>query len=345
MFSNRLSFSKLIILSWMATWGWSWACTQQREFPSSALLPRHFPKPIYSFEPDSEQIALGKQLFYEPMLSRDTSISCASCHQLIVAFADSAQKLSRGVSDQLGDRNTLALFNLIWQPVFFWDGGGKHIDFSPLRALTDTLEMDMALAEVLDRLQKNPRYQLAFKKAFATDSIQTIHFLKALRQFMSSLISAESKFDHFLQKKASLSPKEALGYRLFQRHCVDCHTGVLFSDFSFQNNGLDPPKRQALGRAEISQASQDQGKFRVPSLRNVALTAPYMHDGRFATLSEVLNHYSQGLKMAPNLAPQLRRHFPGFMLSEEKKAQIIAFLHTLTDSSFVKNKDFAKPFP
>ncbi|MEO1654213.1 MAG: cytochrome c peroxidase [Bacteroidota bacterium] len=245
---------------------------------------------------------MGKLLFFAPLLSQDSSVSCASCHHPAKAFSDAPNAVSIGVEGQLGRLNSPDLSNLLWRPHYFWDGGGRHLDFTPLRALGDSLEMNLGLPQLLPRLQSNPKYRKAFRKAFGKNHIQSADFLIALRQFLSTLISAQSPFDaYYLGDTSSLSPKAQRGRALFQKNCSSCHKGLLFSDFSFRNNGLDASENQGRGRSLITRRTEDVGKYRVPSLRNVALTPPYMHDGRFKDLREVLAHYSSNIRTSKNL--------------------------------------------
>ncbi|HCQ17523.1 MAG TPA: hypothetical protein DIU20_14740 [Cryomorphaceae bacterium] len=194
------------------------------------------------------------------------------------------------------------------------------------------------LAQVLQKLQQHPDYPALFEKAFGSDSITSKHFLYSLAQFMSMMVSANSKFDRFLQDKAILSPAEQRGYELFKINCAHCHTGALTSDFSYRNNGLDIYSEDA-GRARITLKEEDHGKFKVPSLRNVALSTPYMHDGRFESLQEVINHYSEGIQATTNLDPSLApMHF-----SEEEKADLVLFLTTLTDEEYTQHTELSDP--
>ncbi len=303
--------------------------------------PSYFPDPVYNFSGNprtSEGFYLGKKLFYDPVLSVNNTISCGSCHQQFVAFANADHKVSHGVFDLLGKRNSPALFNLMWQKEFFWDGGSKHIELQPIGPITNPVEMNETLEHVIEKLKKNEVYVNLFRKAFGTDTLSGQMVLKALAQFMGSFISSNSKYDDFLNDsvKSPLTTGEYNGLRLFKQKCSTCHPSPLFTDFSYRNNGLDD-NFQDSGRFVITKINNDIGKFKVPPLRNIELTAPYMHDGRFETLEQVLSHYSSGVKQANSLDPQLLN---GIYLTPSEKSDIIAFLKSLTDRKFTSDKRF-----
>lgn len=311
-------------------------------------IPSNFPKPVYDFKDNLVTQAgfeLGRNLFYDPVLSRDNSISCASCHQFFAAFAQLDHDLSHGVDNCEGSRNTPALFNLAWKQNFMWDGGVNHIELSPLNALTNPCEMANSLDTIVSRLTSATAYTSRFKNAFGTPEINSQRILRALAQFTGMMVSANSRYDHFIRGENGgiLSAQEKEGYVLFKKHCGTCHTEPLFTDGSFRNNGLDAVSADP-GRDTITNVEADKGKFKVPSLRNVALSAPYMHDGRFTSLQEVLIHYASGVKHHANLDPLLsQNNKPGITLDSQQQKDIIAFLKTLTDSTFINNKRFQQP--
>lgn len=305
--------------------------------------PDYFPAPLYNFEDNEiskEGFVLGRKLFYDPILSKDNTISCGSCHQQFVAFAHADHKVSHGVNNRLGPRNSPSLFNLIWQKEFFWDGGAKHIEMQPIGPITNPLEMDETIERVVSKLRERADYRELFKAAFNTDSITSQLMLKAIVQFMGSIISAGSKYDHFLKNPEAyaLTSDEKAGLDLFQQKCSTCHKPPLFTDNSYRNNGLDSIFSDS-GRYRITKINSDMGKFKVPSLRNVELTYPYMHDGRFETLEAVLNHYHSGIKTSGTLDPQLNT---GISLTTKEKVQIIAFLKTLTDRELLNDVRFSE---
>lgn len=303
--------------------------------------PDYFPKPIYNFEENprtKEGFLLGKKLFYDPLLSKDNTISCGSCHQQFVAFAHADHKVSHGIDNKLGVRNSPALFNLMWQKEFFWDGGSKHIELQPIGPITNPVEMDESIANVIYKLNQRADYRSLFKSAFQSDSITSQLMLKAIVQFMGSFISANAKYDKYIQDPVQhpFTSDEKAGLDIFQQKCVSCHTPPLFTDNSYRNNGLDNTFIDS-GRFRITNINNDMGKFKVPSLRNVELSYPYMHDGRFETLDQVLDHYEKGVKPSYTLDASL---INGIALSNTEKGQLIAFLKTLTDREFTKDERF-----
>ena len=315
--------------------------------PYAFQAPDHFLAPTYTFRnnPVSEEgFLLGKALFYDASLSRDGSISCNSCHQQALAFADNpAHPTSIGVDNQRGSRNAPALANLAFYPEFFWDGGVNHLDFVPINAIESPIEMDESLAEVVARLNANARYRDRFREAFGIETITAPYLLQALSQFMLLMVSDQSPYDDYLRGEGEgLTELELQGMALFEDHCGGCHAGPLQTDFSYRNNGLDSVMLD-LGRGRITEHPADEGKFRVPSLRNVALTAPYMHNARFATLEAVLQHYASGIRPSATLDPEFLSPEgapkPMALTAAEQQA-IVAFLHTLTDRDFTTNPLF-----
>lgn len=318
------------------------------EVPGTTV-PANFPVPVYGADknpPDRETFELGRTLFYDPRLSRDGTISCGSCHQQFAAFANAGHTLSHGVDGQHGTRNAPALQNLRWKPNFFWDGGPSNIETMPLAPITNPMEMDETLDNVLRKLNADADYQRRFAQVFGSGPIDSYQFLRALAQFSAALTSANSRYDRYARGESggTLSELELGGLAVLRQKCSSCHAGELFTDESFRNNGLDRSFAQDSGRAHITGRGIDVGRFKVPSLRNVALTAPYMHDGRFATLSEVLNHYDHGMVESGTLDAQLRRpsQGPGIALSALERQQLLAFLATLTDEEFLRNPQLSE---
>lgn len=310
--------------------------------------PANFPPTAYSFKDNPVTDAgfkLGRILFYDPILSKDRSVSCGSCHQQFAAFANLDHSVSHGVADCQGTRNAPPLFNLAWMKEFMWDGGVNHIEVSPLNALMNTCEMANELDTITNRLAKTPAYPALFRAAFGTEEINSQRLLRALAQFTSMLVSASSPYDKHVRGEAggSFTPDQEAGYVLFRANCAACHTEPLFTDGSFRNNGLDLVSEDS-GRDSITHQASDRGKFRVPSLRNAALTAPYMHDGRFETLADVLEHYHAQVKPHANLDPLLRKNGrSGIALSVLERKQVLAFLTTLTDTEFIGDERFKQP--
>lgn len=301
-------------------------------------IPSNFPAPAYNFEENTltnAGFALGKKLFYDARLSADKSVSCGSCHQQFAGFANLDHKVSHGVDNCLGKRNAPPLFNLAWQRSFFWDGGVKNLETAPLNAITDVCEFKSDIQTINNFLKNTSPYPDLFKEAFGSAEINSQRILKAMTQFMGVLVSGNSKYDKVIRKENGFvfTPNEQAGYNLFKEKCASCHAEPLFTDFSYRNNGLDLVSADE-GRSHITGLQTDYGKFRVPTLRNIEYTGPYMHDGRFYSLDEVLEHYNAGIKAAENLDPLLKN---GIQLSTAEKDQIKAFLKTLTDNEFIKN--------
>lgn len=304
-------------------------------------------------------IALGRMLFYEKALSANGNISCGSCHQQDRAFTD-GKKFSEGTDGKLTSRNAMALVNLLWVDNFFWDGRSKGLENQSVVPLTDPHEMGQQLDVSARKLQSLAKYPPMFKESFGTDKITGTYITYALAQFERTLISADSKYDQYLQGKYQPAASELRGIDLFfgndkkqeplmrRRTCGHCHGGPKTFSELFHNNGLDG-SFQDLGRATFTGLPADNGRFRVVTLRNIALTAPYMHDGRFETLEEVIDHYSDHIKESATLSPFLREGMEnsnkiGFQFTRQEKEDIVNFLHLLTDSSFVNNPVFSDPF-
>jgi cytochrome c peroxidase len=291
-----------------------------------------------------ERVELGRRLFHETALSRDNTISCATCHQADAAFTD-GMKVSHGVGGRVGERNAMPLFNLAWKRSFFWDGRAPSLREQVVMPIQDHREMDQTLEAATAKLKDRPEYRQSFQSAFKSGEITGETMALALEQFLLTLSTRSSRFDQAMSGKASLSDEEKRGFELFMTEyeprtgqygadCFHCHGGALFSDHQFHNNGLsgnDP------GRAGVTRLDSDQRKFSTPSLRNIALTAPYMHDGRFSTLEEVVEHYSSGIDRSETLDPNLAKHpATGLNLSVEDKSALVAFLKTLTEAPPVK---------
>ena len=316
---------------------------ENKEKQNASLIqnPSHFPTPNYHYDKNplsAEGIALGKRLFFDPILSKDNTISCGSCHHPNQAYADAGKQFSQGIHQQLTKRNTPGLFNLRWHRDFFADGGVRHFELIPLAPLVNRQEMDGDLRDLISKLQNNETYRRQFHKVFQIDSIQSKHILYALAQFMGTLISANARYDQYILGKVDFTILEKKGLQLFTQKCSTCHStkNQLFTDLSYRNIGLDSTPVD-LGRYRITERDQDKGLFKVPSLRNVMLTEPYMHDGRFETIEEVLKHYNQGVKQSPTLDQHLQSSSRlGIAISPKDKQALVAFLHTLTDSSFIK---------
>lgn len=300
--------------------------------------PVDFPQPVYRFEdnPISEaKFELGRKLFYEPRLSRNNTISCGSCHIQSSAFTQHGHDVSHGIDDKLGTRNSPPIMNLAWMPTFFWDGGVFDLDLQPVVPITNHVEMDETVENVLAKLRAHPQYPSLFKKAFGDTAINTVRTMKALSQFMLLCVSTESKYDSVSRNLGvSFTQQEQRGYALFQQKCAACHKEPLFTDFSFRNNGIAIGLNDDKGRYLVTLNPADEYRFKVPSLRNVEFTAPYMHDGRFITLDAVLDHYRGQVQSTPNRDPLLASGIP---MTDQEKTDLIAFLKTLSDRRFLSN--------
>lgn len=306
--------------------------------------PDYFPKLEYDFKKNNlshEKIELGRALFYDPILSKDGTISCASCHSPFNAFAHTDHALSHGINNFIGNRNAPALMNLAWQKTFMWDGAINHIEVQPLAPISNPKEMGEKIENVTMKLQCTKNYPILFYKAFGDSIITGQNILKAIAQFQLTLVSANSKYDNMKQNKEQFTAQEENGYKLFLKNCNSCHREPLFSTYEFANNGLPVDTTlNDFGKWNITKQSSDSLKFKIPSLRNLSYTYPYMHDGRFNKLYQVLNHYTNGIKQSPTLAEELRE---GIKLTSNEKVDLIAFLLTLNDKEFVSEPKFQFP--
>ncbi|MEO3405514.1 cytochrome c peroxidase [Mucilaginibacter sp. CAU 1740] len=310
--------------------------------------PPNFPEPSYDFEyypVTPAGFKLGRLLFYEPLLSLDQSITCANCHQSFAAFSNLNFPVSHGIKQCAGSRNTPALFNLAWDKSFMWDGSVHDLRHTVNRAITNRCELAIDLNIVSARLQTTEPYPLLFDAAFKSVKISPERVVDALTQFMCAMVSSNSRYDKYArhERGADFTEVEKQGYVLFKKKCNTCHAEPLFTDHSYRSNGLDLQSGD-YGRFIITNSPNDKFKFRVPSLRNVEVTAPYMHDGRFATLKDVMAHYSNGIsqKTNPDIA-LINNGVTGLRLSNDDQTKIVAFLKTLTDKGFINDKRFQIP--
>ncbi|MET3114921.1 cytochrome c peroxidase [Pedobacter sp. CG_S7] len=305
--------------------------------------PGNFPEPDYNFANNpitQEGFELGRALFYEPRLSRDNTISCGSCHIQSAAFTQHGHDVSHGIDDRLGTRNSPPIMNLAWNKSFMWGGGIYDLDLQPIVPITTHEEMDENLKNVMNKLSKLPKYLELFKSAYGSENITTAKFMKALSQFMLMCVSSNAKYDKVMRKEggAVFTAEEQEGYVLFKQKCASCHSEPLFTDGSFRNNGLgiSPVNDKGLYTATLKET--DLYTFKVPSLRNLQYTAPFMHDGRFLSLAAVLEHYNAEVQPTRNLDPLLNQeNKPGITLPEVEKVKLAAFLSTLNDTEFIKN--------
>jgi cytochrome c peroxidase len=308
--------------------------------------PSYLPEPTYDFKANplsKRKIELGRMLFYDPILSRDSTISCASCHQPFAAFSHLAHSTSHGIDRQLGNRNAPGLYNLAWASGFMWDGAVPNIEVQPVAPITNHVEMDETILNVLRKLNRHPVYRSKFKLAFEEEKIESAQMLKSLAQFMLTIVSFNTKYDAYKAGKATLEPNELEGLVLVQQKCAACHAGELFTDFSFRNIGLDSTSGDPddIGRQAFTGLPSDRRKFRVPSLRNFTNTYPYFHNGISNSLESVLKRH--GIQDNTNLDPLLKGN-AGFGLTPLEVNKIYDFISTLTDNTILQNPAFLTPF-
>ena len=325
--------------------------------PSNLLIPQIFAQnlPAPSIPNNNQQteegVSLGRKLFFDPILSGDGTLACASCHAPEFAFTDSAQ-FSTGITMQQGDRNAMAIFNAAWNwnGKFFWDGRANSLEEQAFGPVTNPIEMNNTWPNAVASLQADADYPSLFNAAFGTSTIDSILVSKAIAQFERTLISGDSRFDRYVLGQGTLTNAELSGFNIFMDEnggdCFHCHgqpSEPLWTDNNFHNNGLDAVFADN-GLGIITGNAADNGKFKTPSLRNLAYTAPYMHDGRFATLDEVIDHYSVGLENSPTIDPLLKYIGQGgVQLLPSEKADLKAFLLSLSDPNFITNPNFQDP--
>ena len=318
-----------------------------QQVPIKFVVPKGWPKPVYDFSKNNitaDGFKLGNALFYDPVLSKDHTISCSSCHLSFTAFTHADHSLSHGIYGLKGTRNSIGLVNLAWSNSFMWDGRINNLETQALNPITSPVEMDSKMDEVLIRLNNTPRYRTLFFNAFKDSVITSDKLLKGLAQFTVMLESYNSKYDSVMRKEknVSFSTTEKNGYHIFKLHCASCHTEPLFTNNSFQNNGLAPDSSlNDYGRIKITHKAADSLKFKVPTLRNIEFSAPYFHDGRFNKLKEAVEHYLTGIHQSPTLAKELQQKIS---LTPPQKKDLIAFLLTLTDKSFLYDNKFRYNF-
>lgn len=304
--------------------------------------------PLPDLPPDNpltvERVALGKKLFFDKRLSINNQQACADCHSPDRAFTD-GRRTARGAEGAIGPRKTMPLFNLAWKNQFFWDGRAKSIREQVLEPIQNPIEMHQSLTNLVVKLARTGNYPALFAAAFGSPEITAQKISLALENYLLTLTSFDSKFDRVLRGREKFTPQEQRGFELFSTEydprrgqygadCFHCHGGPLFRSQAFANNGLDDVFPDA-GLEKVTGRAADRGKFAVPSLRNVALTAPYMHDGRFSTLEQVVEHYVSGVKRSPTLDPNIAKHPDGGVpLDRADQQALVAFLKTLTDEKF-----------
>jgi cytochrome c peroxidase len=315
--------------------------------PYQLTISKFFPRPDLPRDNPLtvEGVSLGSELFFDRRLSANNTESCATCHHPREAFAE-RRRFSRGIGGEIGTRNAMPLENLAWKKEFFWDGRAASLREQVLLPIQSPIEMHEPLGQLVAKISRDTNYHRLFANAFGSGEINSDRIARALEQFLLVQTSFDSKFDRVALGEEQFTEEEQRGFVLFHTEydpyhgqhgadCFHCHGGALFQSQDFANNGLDARFRD-LGRYGVTKREGDQGKFAVPSLRNVAVTGPYMHDGRFQTLEEVVEHYCTGVKRSATLDPNLAKHPDGGVpLSEADQRAIVAFLKTLTDERYL----------
>jgi cytochrome c peroxidase len=338
------------------------AITNYAPKPYNLELPPFFPQfpALKNNALTEEGVQLGRMLFYDPILSEDSTQSCASCHNQKRAFTDNGKAFSLGIKGIAGTRNSMPLFNLNWHARgFFWDGRAPTLQEQILIPIEDPIEMASTVEGALERINNSGKYENQFFKAFGVKKATETELAKAIEQFMLTLISSNAPYDKWRRGGQSLSQDALDGLAFTQAEndpsigerggdCFHCHSqsGELFSINDFTNNGLDAVLTDNGYVAATGRAS-DEGKFKAPSLRNLAFTAPYMHDGRFKTLEDVLDHYGDHVALnSPNIDPNMRhsRRLGQIQFTRDEKDKMLAFLNALNDSTFINNPAFSNPF-
>lgn len=342
----------------------SMSCKKHKVYettPYNLDIPEHFPQMIIPADNPMtlEGVALGRKLFYEELLSGDNTMSCAECHMPEFGYSDPEQ-FSTGITGAVGTRNSMSLANMGWQQFFFWDGRAATLEDQIFHPVRDPLEMNSNWPEVVSKLENDEEYEDLFHRAFGTYGIDSVRVSKAIAQFLRTMISATSQYDILYKEKNGFTltaqeqavfdniPVEAKeGYYSFESltgaDCFHCHNGYNAQVQKFANNGLDAVFSDP-GRMRVTGLASDEGRFKVPTLRNIGFTAPYMHDGRFATLEDVVDHYSSGIVMSPTIDPGIEfADQGGVNLDFQQRLELIAFLKTFNDTAFIMNPAFHDP--
>ena len=320
------------------------SCSKKETFvytgatPLAFTIPPGFPQPMHDFaaRPLTEEgFALGRKLFYEKRLAKDTLTSCGSCHQPVAAFTTFEHDLSHGVFGSHTARNAPGIFNLAWYPAFMQDGGLRNLESVSLEHINSSIDMGENTESVVTKLQKDSIYRTLFKAAYGDETVTSDRLVDALKQFVLGMVSSNAKYDRVKRGEANFTTQEQTGYTLFQAKCVSCHKEPLFTDFSYRNTGMAITSSiKDYGRMRITKDKNDSLKFRVPSLRNVFFTSNYGHDGRFNSVQAMLRHYRSEVQQSPTLDPLL---VAGIPTTTAEETALIAFLRTLSDSTFLNN--------
>ncbi len=315
------------------------SCNYFTTTPYTIATPNGFPDiQIPSDNPLTEEgIALGKELFHDKILSGDGTQSCASCHLQSAGFSDT-NRFSTGIDNLQGNRNASTIINAGWNTSNFWDGRATTLEDQAFGPVVNPIEMHNTWVNAEASLNADENYRNLFKAAFDINYIDSNHVVKAIAQYERTLISANSKYDQYLRGETQLSPSELNGYAIFNSEkgdCFHCHGTAMFMDNLFHNNGLDTDPFLDLGLGEVNNDANDNGKFKTPTLRNIEHSAPYMHDGRFSTLEEVVDHYNSGGQYSSTVDPLMKKVGVGLQLTNQEKQDLIAFLKALSDEEFL----------
>jgi len=315
------------------------SCEYITTTPYDIITPYGFPDMIIPEDNPMtfEGVELGRKLFNDPILSANNTLACINCHMPESSFSDPNQ-FSTGIDGFLGNRNSSALINLGWSSSFNWDGSSTTLEEQAFEPITNSLEMHNSWSNVENTLNQDEEYLLLFKQAYNIDYIDSNHVVMAIAQFERTLISNNSKFDKYSRGEEVFTKSELNGFAIFNSEkgdCFHCHGTSLFTDNLFHNNGLDSEPFLDLGIGKITENTSDNGKFKTPTLRNIEVSAPYMHDGRFATLEKVIEHYDSGGHFSSTVDPLMKKLGVGLNLTNQEKSDLIAFLKTLTDYDYI----------
>jgi cytochrome c peroxidase len=308
--------------------------------PVAFSVPSGFPSPFYNFTANplnEEAIALGKKLFYEGRLSIDNFQNCGSCHVQQVAFTTPSHDRSHGIAGSHTLRNAPVLFNLAWYLSFFQDGSRKDLEAVIRSHIASPIDMGENPERVIEKLDADAAYRKLFEDAYGSAHATEARLLDALKQFLLTMVSADSKYDRVQKGAATFTTQEQSGYTIFKNKCNNCHREPLFTDLSFRNNGLPLDFLNDEGRKRVTGLKEDSLKFRVPTLRNIHLSSYYFHDGRISNYRGAINHYRQSVQQGPTLDPLLANGIP---LSDTDVDNLVLFLQTLTDTSFINDPRF-----
>jgi len=307
-------------------------------------IPAGFPALAYSFQDNpltKEGFELGRKLFYDGRLSIDGMHPCSSCHQQIAGFGTFEHDRSHGVNNTHTLRNAPVLFNLGWSNSFHWDGEFSSLKDEAAHPIHGSNEMGETYPGIISKLEADKTYRDEFKKVFGSPFIRPEHILKALSQFTGFMVSADSKYDRYKKGQANFTVQEENGYQLYKTNCAACHPEPMFTDYSIRNIGLPVDNfLNDFGRMKVTGKKEDSLKFKVPTLRNTYISSNYMHDGRFNTLQQCINHYRSGVQQSATLDPLLMN---GITLTNAQANDLFVFLRTLTDSSFLTDTRFLQP--